>query len=240
MTKTCETRERSYNNILLHIPHASIGGLGAAKWDDHEALQKEVKKWTDWYIDLIFYPVNRNSIKTIFADYSRFVVDVERFPNDSMDKIGQGVIYTKYNGLRRTVDEEEQMGLMAYYYSYMKQLKSMINERSLLIDCRSFPSGLSDIDVCIGVNEGWSRPTDFIIELLVEFFKTANFKVEVNSPYSNPIAPSAKFKYNSVMIALNKRLYLNEQTIELLDSAKELRRSLNDLYNVLLRYSERI
>jgi len=28
------TKERWYNNIVLNIPHASVGGLGIARWDN--------------------------------------------------------------------------------------------------------------------------------------------------------------------------------------------------------------
>jgi len=42
------------------------------------------------------------------------------------------------------------------------------------------------------------------------------------------------------MIELNKRIYLNEDTLELLDSAGSLRSSLNTLYGILLRYTEEL
>jgi N-formylglutamate amidohydrolase len=232
--------ERSYDNIVLHIPHASVGGLGVAKWDNKVALMKEVRKWTDWFTDVIFVPDNRPGIKSVVADYSRFVVDVERLLDDPMNEIGQGIIYTKFNGLQRTISDEEQLGMIAYYYSYIKQLKSMLNEHSLLIDCHSFPSGLSDVDVCIGVNEDWSRPTEFLIELVMEFFKQAGYKVALNTPFSNAIAPPTNFRYDSIMIELNKRIYINEDTLELLDSVGSLRDSLNTLYGILLRYNEEL
>lgn len=31
-------KERWYNNIVLNIPHASVGGLGISRWDDIEGL----------------------------------------------------------------------------------------------------------------------------------------------------------------------------------------------------------
>ena len=232
--------ERSYDNIVLHIPHASVGGLGVAKWDNKVALMKEVRKWTDWFTDVIFVPDDRPGVKSVVADYSRFVVDVERLLDDPMNEIGQGIIYTKFNGLQRTISDEEQMGMMAYYYSYIKQLKSMLNEHSLLIDCHSFPSGLSDVDVCIGVSDDWSCPSEFLIELVMESFRQAGYKVALNTPFSNTIAPPMNFRYDSIMIELNKRIYLNEDSLELLDSARSLKNSLNTLYGVLLRYEEEL
>lgn len=232
--------EKSYDNLVLNIPHASVAGLGYAKWDDEVGLIREVRKWTDWYTDLIFVPDNKPGVKSITADYSRFVVDVERLEDDPLDSTGQGIVYTQFNGIKRTIDEEERLGMMAYYYAYIKQLKGMLNEHSLLVDCHSFPSELSDVDICIGVNNDWSRPTEFVIELVAEAFKQAGYSVMVNQPYSNSIAPQMEFSYDSIMIELNKRIYLNEQTLELLDSANKVRAALNTLYELLLKYWEEL
>ena len=233
-------KERWYDNIVLNIPHASNNGIGLTQWEHKEMLLPEIRKWTDWYTDLIFIPEKKDRIKTIVADYSRFVVDVERLPDDPMNKCGQGIIYTDFNGFHRDVDEEERMVLMGYYYSYIKKLKSMLSDHSLLIDCHSFPSDLNDVDICIGYNDDWSRPTDFIIELVAEAFKRLGLKVDFNTPYSNAIAPETSYTYNSIMIEINKKLYLNEKTLELNDFAPKLRDQLAMLYSLLLRYSEEV
>ena len=239
MRKT-EIIEKSYNNIVLNIPHASVAGLGYAKWDDKVGLIQEVRKWTDWYTDLIFVPDDRPGVKSITADYSRFVVDVERLEGDPLDDIGQGIVYTQFNRIKRALNEEERLGMMAYYYSYIKQLKGLLNEHSLLIDCHSFPSDMSEADICIGVNDDWSRPTDFVIELVSEVFKQAGFRVNINQPYSNAMAPQMDFEYDAIMIELNKRIYMNEQTLELMESSNKIRTSLDILYELLLKYWEEL
>ena len=233
-------KERWYDNIVLNIPHASANGIGLTQWEHKEMLLPEIRKWTDWYTDFIFIPEKKDRIKTIVADYSRFVVDVERLPDDPLDECGQGIIYTYFNGFHRDVNEEERMVLMGYYYSYIKKLKSMLSDHSLLIDCHSFPSDLNDVDICIGYNDDWSRPTDFIIELVAEAFKRLGLKVEFNTPYSNAIAPKTSYTYNSIMIEINKRVYLNERTLELNNFAPKLKEQLAMLYSLLLRYSEEV
>ena len=87
------TKERWYNNIVLSIPHASVGGLGIARWDNKVALLSEVKRWTDWYTDLLFIPDNREGIQFITSDYSRFVVDVERLVNDPLDRFDRHELF---------------------------------------------------------------------------------------------------------------------------------------------------
>ena len=233
-------KERWYENIVLNIPHAGVRGLGSIKCDNKVNLLAEVRKWTDWYTDLIFIPEKNDRIKHIIADYSRFAVDVERLLDDPQEKKGQGIIYTKYNGQERYVSEKERIRLMAYYYDYIDRLKSMLSEHSLLIDCHSFPSDMSDVDICIGYNEDWSKPTDFVIDLVVESFKQHGYKVGINAPFSNAIAPETGYTYNSIMIELNKRVYLNEQTLDFNDNAPKLREQLASLYSLLLRYSEEV
>ena len=233
-------KERWYENIVLNIPHAGVRGLGSIKCDNKVNLLAEVRKWTDWYTDLIFIPEKNDRIKHIIADYSRFAVDVERLLDDPLEKNGKGIIYMKYNGQQRYVDEKERTKLMAYYYDYMDRLKSMLSEHSLLIDCHSFPSDMSDVDICIGYNEDWSKPTDFVIDLVVESFKQQGYKVGINTPYSNAIAPETGYTYNSIMIELNKRVYLNEQTLDFNENAPKLREQLASLYSLLLRYSEEV
>ena len=40
------------------------------------------------------------------------------------------------------------------------------------------------------------------------------------------------------MIELNKRIYMDEKTLELSDNAKNIRKQLSTLYSLLLRYQE--
>lgn len=233
-----KVRERWYDNLVLNIPHSSIDGIGQAKWNNKVALLSEVRRWTDWYTDLLFVPDKRDGIKTIRGDYSRFFVDVEKLPNAPLGAIGQGILYEKFNGLKRFIGVEERRGMLAYYLGYIKNLKEMLNEHSLLIDCHSFPSDLSDVDICIGYNNDWSKPTDFVIDLITGYFEHEGYKVGRNEPYSNAISPKTNFNYNSIMIELNKRIYMDEKTLELSDNAKNIRKQLSTLYSLLLRYQE--
>ena len=40
-------------------------------------------------------------LRSVVFPYSRFVCDVEPLENDAMESIGQGIIYTRYNGYER-------------------------------------------------------------------------------------------------------------------------------------------
>ena len=234
------TTERWYNNLVLNIPHASVGGLGMSRLDNKVALLSEVKRWTDWYTDLLFIPDNRDGIQTATSDYSRFVVDVERLVNDPLENIGQGIVYKEFNGLHRTFEGMEEMKMYHYHAEYIRDLRLMLDRHSLLIDCHSFPSDLSDVDICIGYNDDWSRPTDFVIALCKTAFENEGYKVGINTPYAHALAPEAGFSYNSIMIEVNKRLYLNEQTLEVTEGFTKLHRCLEKLYGLLKNYWEEL
>ena len=233
-------RLKYYDNLVLHIPHAGISGLDSTCWSDKLSLLNEIRRWTDWYTDVIFVPDDVASLKiqSIIAGHSRFVLDMERLINDPLEKEGQGIIYTSFSGVHREVDVEEKKRLMIRYTAHQEELKSLLNEHSLLIDCHSFPSELSDVDVCIGVNDDWSRPSDFVIGIVKEGFDRQGYKVRVNEPYSNSIAPVTNFIYSSLMIELNKRIFMNEDTLEITSGAKLVRNVLRQIYGILINHSE--
>ena len=233
-------RLKYYDNLVLHIPYAGIFGLDSTCWSHKLSLLNEVRRWTDWYTDVIFVPDEVASLKihSIIATNSRFVLDMERLINDPLEKEGQGIIYTSFSGVHREVDVEEKKRLMIRYTAHQEELKSLLNEHSLLIDCHSFPSELSDVDVCIGVNDDWSRPSDFVIGIVKEGFDRQGYKVRVNEPYSNSIAPVTNFIYSSLMIELNKRIFMNEDTLEITSGAKLVRNVLRQIYGILINHSE--
>ena len=92
----------------------------------------------------------------------------------------------------------------------MDFLCSRITPDSFLIDCHSFPSDLSDTDVCIGVNEDWSHPDEGILRKVIKTFEDAGYRTGLNTPYSNSLAPEMPFTYPSMMIELNKRIYMKD------------------------------
>jgi N-formylglutamate amidohydrolase len=113
---------------------------------------------------------------------------------------------------------------------------------TLLIDCHSFsclPNRLNsnppDIDICIGFNEDETCPEKVVIGNIVHHFKTLGYKVGINKPFSNSKTFNVPVEYHTVMIEVNKRLYMNEQTLEKSDSFYKLKHDIQSLYDVLLK-----
>jgi len=207
------------DRIVLNIPHSSDRfPFGKDGWG--KGIDQCVSRWTDWYTDILFSPKDEDVrvVPAVFP-FSRFFCDVERLENDPLEGKGQGIVYLNFDGIQRTLSSEEAKAIKENFYDeHIRRLKSLLTPSSFLIDCHSFPSDLSDVEVCIGINDDWSRPDDGIVQWTENMFRKNGYVTEVNRPYSNSISPRAAFPYPSMMIELNKKTYMTPEG--LLDTVK--------------------
>jgi N-formylglutamate amidohydrolase len=230
-----------FNKIVLNVPHSSIEGLTdpqLSSWNLSPAFYNEcILRWTDWYTDYIFACPNDKRIEMVRFPLSRFIVDAERLWNDPMEDIGQGIVYTDFENYHRQISDSHKVEeLCNYWIKHQQNLANHLSDDSLLLDCHSFPEHLSNIDICIGYNEDWSRPDDETISLISQIFSHEGYNVGINKPYSNSMTPYAPFQYKSVMIELNKRTYMKEDSL-LLDETKsmKLKEYINNVYQGLMQ-----
>lgn len=218
-----------FERIVLNVPHASpVFPMGKEHWD--EGIDVEIERWTDWYTDWLFQSADQRVVSVVYP-FSRFFCDVERLENDPLEAVGQGIVYKQFNGLNRSIPPADEDWARCSYYEHINRLKAAIrDEHTLLIDCHSFPADLSDVDVCIGFNEDWSKPQEPIINSVVKIFRDAGYIVGINTPYSNSIAPAMEFEYQSLMIEINKKAYLKRSAIPCLDNASRIKQVLARLY----------
>ena len=185
--------------------------MGYGRWS--QGIEEHIVRWTDWFTDWIFCQaaVNDSRIVPVSFPFSRFFCDVERLENDPLESIGQGIVYTDFGECHRNIGDAESKRLHEEFYrAFMERLRSNLQPSAFLLDCHSFPSDLSEVDVCIGYNEDWSRPEDEILFQTKAIFESFGFKTGLNHPYSNSISPVMPFAYPSMMIELNKKTYLCE------------------------------
>lgn len=228
-----DTSKGYYDTLVLNIPHSSVEGLTESGWPINRNMWQNVRRWTDWYTDYLFATRNPR-VKTVRMGLSRFVVDVERLIDDPLQEIDQGIVYTRFEEQERLVDSREQILLRQLYNAHHQALKQSINTGTLLIDCHSFPSDLSDVDVCIGFNEDWSKPPNEVIGKVRNIFEDRGYKVCINTPYSNSLTPLCPLEYHSLMIELNKRVYMDETSLMMTPEADIIKDIINSLYNLLL------
>lgn len=208
---------KAYNDIVLNIPHSSPFLPCDSGWGNLLELQKEIRIWTDWHTNILFSPNKEltDKVKAYLFPYSRFYIDAERLVNDPLDEIGQGIIYEEYNGLHREMGKYDRVRLMRLYHRYIRNISSAIGNNTLVIDCHSFPSHLSDVDICLGFNEDESKPDEEDILHIKKLFSSHGYNVGINDPYSNSITPKRDIVYNSLMIEVNKSCYMDENTLAL-------------------------
>lgn len=220
-------------DIILNIPHSSTF-IPYNNWEGD--IDEEIKKWTDLYTDVLFAPKDRDNIIQITFPYSRFFCDAERLESDPMNSIGQGIGYTDFNGCHRYISPALNDCIMNLWKSHQLLLREAIEVSSsnpLLIDCHSFPNDVApNVDFCIGWNEDESKPSEKIIEIIADALTKSNFKIGFNNPYSNSITPKTNYPYKSVMIEVNKFLYLDEESK--LSSMYKINQLLNNIYIKIL------
>ena len=125
-----------------------------------------------------------------------------------MEAQGQGVLYQRFGGYDRgMLTTMESEFLYHQRRKHLETVRSLLTPDSLLIDCHSFPSDLYDCDICIGHNSDETYDEQ-MVSLVKQHFEKSNYKVSVNEPYSNSLSPETGFTYKSLMIEVNKRIYM--------------------------------
>ncbi|NCA79048.1 MAG: hypothetical protein EOM76_02505 [Sphingobacteriia bacterium] len=259
--KECKSSQ-NYSNIILHVPHSSTQipyeYCGNYSETDLHLYNEEIKPLIDYYTDELFVPANlseelKERIVPIVFPVCRVFCDVERLPNDPLEKQHLGIIYGntiygKQYGKRLLWNECKLYELyQEHQYNIAKTLLKALNNgnRPFLLDCHSFgtqphellqdPIKYSWIDICVGYNDDETHPDNFVISTVVWYFRNLGYKVAVNKPFSNSKTVDVPVRYHSLMIEVNKRLYMNEETLEKTDNFSKVQQDIQGLYPLLLK-----
>ena len=221
------------DNIILHIPHASLC-LPTDFWRDitvgKEIIERELRFIADYKVDELVKNIDSHKI---IAKYSRLYCDVERFRSDEdepMAKLGMGATYihlsdgTQYRKIGSSRREEI---LGKSYDLHHKQLNALsrkiVDQYGLcvIIDIHSYSDelvrrlfGWTDNlpDICLGYDEKWVSKDN--ASKLKTYIKKMGYSCELNYPYSGALVPMEFYhdenpKIRSVMLEINRRVYLN-------------------------------
>jgi N-formylglutamate deformylase len=219
--------------LILHIPHSSVNiPFKEGYVADSKCLDAEILKLTDWYTDDLFFSAKD---KMVVADFSRIFCDPERFEEDSqevMSTAGMGVLYEKTDAgeILRSVAPEDREHILATYYRPHHQLlsKAVAGQleqygKAVIIDCHSYP----DIPLQRDTDQRRPRP-DFnigtdpfhtdpqLVEASIQYFDAIGYTLGVDWPYKGSIVPMGYYEKDkqvqSIMLEVNRRLYLEEGT----------------------------
>jgi len=215
-----------YDSVLLHVPHSSTRFPEASGYC-FEDLDEEERLLIDYDTDELFAPEEESEqVSMVVFPYCRLFCDVERLIHDPLEKDGLGISYRRWKKrkdqedaiLRSFSNLKEAFRLYADFHAEVsKRLVEMEGNR-LLIDCHSFSSRPNllnanppDIDICIGFNDDETCPNKAVINTIAQHFRMRGYKVGINTPFSNSKTFDVPVEYHSVMIEVNKRVYMVEE-----------------------------
>lgn len=228
------------NKYIIHIPHASLEispGFKNRLTISYLDFQRENIFISDYMVDK-FVPENFHNI--VKFKYSRMYCDVERYLDDDkeeMSKYGMGVLYTKDSNGRTFVNrEKDEYWIINLYKSHHEQLDNMVanvlNKKGdcFILDLHSFSDEFvgkmfnktNNPDICIGINKG-NYDKNLLVKT-ISHFKKYGYSVRINYPYSGSIVSNRFPEVKSIMIEINKRVYLSNKT------------NYNKFYNCMMDY----
>jgi N-formylglutamate amidohydrolase len=222
----------------LHIPHASTvipPEVQETFVISETEIREELLRLTDAFTDALFAD-KLPGAPPIIHRVSRFVVDPERFEDDNQEAMaqqGMGAVYirtTQGMPLRQELSATERQHLIDAYYAphhdaLTQAVESVLDRYGtcLIFDCHSFPSQplpcdldqrVPRPDICLGT-DAFHTP-DWLFDALAKQFQQSGYTVEKNRPYSGTLVPLKFYATNprvlSILIELNRRLYMDEQT----------------------------
>jgi N-formylglutamate amidohydrolase len=229
---------RAEASWIIHLPHASKTIPAIVRPDlllSDQELALQVLMMTDHLTDELVGSTLPTAQRVRFP-ISRLVVDPERFLNDAdepMSRVGMGVIYerTSHGLLLRhpPTPSARQRLLETYYVPHHTALEAAVTTalkrhgHCTILDMHSFPSRPLPYeldqrrdrpDICIGTDE-FHTPVGLADEL-IQRFAAERLSVAVNRPFSGALVPMRYFRNDdrvtSVMIEVNRQLYLDEVT----------------------------
>lgn len=222
--------------IVLHIPHASTMVPDQVRDQfmiDPDELDDEIDRLTDHETDGIFTKAFPDATACVFP-VSRFVVDPERFVDDSQEPMaatGMGVIYThgtRRQPIRRGLTQDERRSLLSEYYRpHHEALTQAVqrcldrHDKCLVLDCHSFPSQALPCEhfqdsrrpeFCLGTDE--FHTPEVLVANVERGLSRQGYSVLRNEPFSGSLVPLEYFRRDgrvrSLMIEMNRKLYLND------------------------------
>jgi len=206
-----------------------------------EALDHEHDLMVDHHTDLLARLVGEQSgATTVINTLSRFVVDVERFPDDreEMNQVGMGVLYTHGSQKQPLRDHSkiDRKALLGFFDDYSHAVTELVREilehhdSCLILDLHSFPSSPlpyelhkeeSRPELCFGHEEPHA-PLVFLDGLRKEL---SRWDLADNEPFHGAYVPLGFFgsdpRVQSVMLEIRRDTYLTEPAGELLTGRLE-------------------
>ncbi|MCX6462143.1 MAG: N-formylglutamate amidohydrolase [Pseudonocardiales bacterium] len=217
--------------VLLHVPHA---GTGIPAWTrphlllDDASLAAETAALTDHDTDLIAAAAadrTRPRPGLLVNPVSRFVVDVERFPDgrEEMAAVGMGAVYTHgTRGQRIRADDpaHHEALLAAFYRPWAAAVERAVDERvaatgrAVLVDVHSYSPDPLPYERARGPRPAFCLGTDRVHTppaLLAAARDAFGPDVALDSPFAGAYVPLSRYgtdrRVSAIMIEIRRDGY---------------------------------
>ena len=229
-------------------------------YDEH---LRSVDRYADELFDPSGYLSVISPVSRFLCDVERFADDKEE-PMARIGMGAVYCNTTDGRPLRRPLTKKERDHLLqTYHRDNERHMELCLNEAilsngfALIIDCHTFPSiplpcdsdqVTPRPDICIGTDE--DQTSSEVIELVTGYFSGLGYSVSINAPYAGTyiprgysirkkktdIARASAAKVESIMIEVNRSLYMDEKTGEKLPQFNELQNRLSTLWPLLEKH----
>ena len=222
--------------LVLSIPHCGVE-FPDELTGKYVSKQLERLDDTDFYLDQLYDFAPSLGITTIYAKYSRWVIDLNREPN-SVPLYDDGRLTTalcpttNFLGEPLYVDKEfepdeaeKQRRLEAYYYPYHNKIDEIISDlrlefgRVIFWDAHSIRRVVETIqknplpDLILGDNDGKTSDGRFI-ETALEALGSGKQKLNHNKPFKGGFLTRSKGEpaenVHALQLEMSKDLYMSE------------------------------
>jgi N-formylglutamate deformylase len=204
---------------------------------------------TDAFTAQPFPPTVHEAERIVFP-ISRLICDVERFPDDAEEPMaarGMGAVYTATSTgsyLRATLSDVDRERIITQWYrQHHAKLTSAVAREGvcLVVDCHSFPAhplphepdqDPQRPDICIGIDP-FHTPAG-LPKAIARKVGEQGLTVAVDKPFAGALVPAKHYqkdrRVSSIMIEVNRRMYMNELTGEPLASFQSAREASLDFH----------
>ncbi|MGC3948273.1 MAG: N-formylglutamate amidohydrolase [Chryseolinea sp.] len=247
--------------VLVSVPHCGTS-FPIELIRDFDSQLTSKPDDTDWFVDRLYDFAPSLGITMITAFYSRWVIDLNRDPNDkplySDGRIITGLCPVTdftgkplYNDARDQVhDDEIARRRQSYYQPYHNQLQSLLKElksefgRVLLWDCHSIRQYVKTIysdkfpDLILGDADGKSAGPE-LIEMALAQLQQSDYSVSHNFPFKGGYITRAYGKpsdnQHALQLEMAKVNYMNDEELEYDDQrANRMRKLLSTTISTLI------